>query len=705
MNPKFHLLLGSVSAFAVAGSMLLPTAASGQAAQVEDVQILTRGPVHEAFAESVSFDPVAGVIISALVPEAIEELPPEQQLEGDNVTWIPGYWAWDDDQSDFIWISGIWRNLPPGRQWVPGYWSEIDGGQSQWTSGYWADATVTEVSYVATAPPRSIDSGPNIEAPSADHSWVPGNWFWVDTRYAWRPGYWVPQRTNWTWVPSRYNWTRRGYVHVDGYWDYAVARRGVLFAPVYFNRHVYRQPNYYYTPSIVVALSVFSSHLFVRPSSGHYYFGDYYSPRYRDSGYYASFSWHSGRRGYDPIYAYDRWSHRDDRGWERRRSEDYNYFRDHENARPPRTWAAMRDYREDRFNDGRNRSYATALSTYAQDTKSGQRFRALDDGRRKQIASQRQEINKFGQERRQLESRGIAAGDRSKVGASREKLARSPITGRETAKFAKNEAPPKRPEARADKSKMVAPAKNKAKDGVARKDGPANPRSAERGVTPRDDEARAGGKAAAPGKGKDSPANPRSAERGVTPRDDEARAGGKAAAPGQNRDAKTGNAGKADRPKGAAEKDTNKGKGQDREAKPKTELRPAPGTKSQAAPKREIQPKPQGREIQPKAADRPTTERKPQVSQKREAQPKRRGAGFFGDDDFLRRALGDDFAAAVAGFGAEVEDPVGLGGDGHVVLDDDDGVAFIDEAVEDVDEAADVLVVEADGGLFDEIEI
>ena len=67
--------------------------------------------------------------------------------------------------------------------------------------------------------------------------------------------------------------------------------------------------------------------------------------------------------------------------------------------------------------------------------------------------------------------------------------------------------------------------------------------------------------------------------------------------------------------------------------------------------------------------------------------------------------MGDDLAAGVAGFGAEVEDPVGFGGDGHVVLDDDDGVAFIDEAVEDVDEALDVFEVEADGGFLDEIEI
>ena len=55
------------------------------------------------------------------------------------------------------------------------------------------------------------------------------------------------------------------------------------------------------------------------------------------------------------------------------------------------------------------------------------------------------------------------------------------------------------------------------------------------------------------------------------------------------------------------------------------------------------------------------------------------GAGFLRSDDFLGRALGDDLAAGVAGFGADVEDPVGFGGNGHVVLDDDDGVAFIDE--------------------------
>ena len=86
------------------------------------VQVLTRGPVHEAFAETVTFDPEPGIVVPKAPPAAIEELPPDQKPEGANVAWVPGYWGWDDERSDFLWVSGIWRDLPPGRQWVPGYW-------------------------------------------------------------------------------------------------------------------------------------------------------------------------------------------------------------------------------------------------------------------------------------------------------------------------------------------------------------------------------------------------------------------------------------------------------------------------------------------------------------------------------------------------------------------------------------------------------
>lgn len=132
----------------------------------QGMQVLTRGPVHEAFAETISFDPDPGYVISKAPPEAIDELPPEQRPDGANVDWIPGYWAWDDERGDFLWISGVWRALPPGREWVPGYWGRCDRG-FQWTPGYWADAQASEIEYLPE-PPETVEAGPNIAAPSAD---------------------------------------------------------------------------------------------------------------------------------------------------------------------------------------------------------------------------------------------------------------------------------------------------------------------------------------------------------------------------------------------------------------------------------------------------------------------------------------------------------------------------------------------------------
>src|SRR5688500_6073074 len=140
MKPRYFSIIGAIAVIATSGPLLLPAAAQAPSTEVEatenqNVEILTRGPVHEAFAEAVSFKPEPGFIAANAPPTAIEELPPEQELEGDNVTWISGYWAWDDDTNDFLWISGVWRNIPPGRQWVPGYWSDIGGSQWQWTAG------------------------------------------------------------------------------------------------------------------------------------------------------------------------------------------------------------------------------------------------------------------------------------------------------------------------------------------------------------------------------------------------------------------------------------------------------------------------------------------------------------------------------------------------------------------------------------------
>src|SRR5207247_617576 len=93
-------------------------AAARQDARPDGVEVLTRGPVHEAYAEPTDPTPRATPVVPQQPPEPVPELPPDTRPEGDNVVWIAGYWAWDDDSRGFLWVSGFWREAPPGRRWV-----------------------------------------------------------------------------------------------------------------------------------------------------------------------------------------------------------------------------------------------------------------------------------------------------------------------------------------------------------------------------------------------------------------------------------------------------------------------------------------------------------------------------------------------------------------------------------------------------------
>ena len=445
MKTNLLSLFGGLVAASVVGVFTSPTIASAQSAVVDSgYEELTRGPVHEAFAESVSFEPEPGMIVTTAPPDLIDELPPEVQPEGDNVEWISGYWMWDDDRSDYLWISGVWRDLPPSRQWVPGYWDDLSGGQWQWVGGYWEDTDRQVVDYISTAPPESLERGPSVRASSSDQTWIPGNWIWADTSYNWRPGYWSPLRSGWTWVPSRYVWTPRGYIFVDGYWDYEVARRGVLFAPVHFAHRSWQRPGFNYRPSLVVSLNVFRDYLFYRPRASHYYFGDYYDSRYRTRGYDPSFVWHNRRGHYDPIYAYQRWHHRDDRNWDRQRRERFEYLARHADARPPHTWSAMRQLRDRRGNDAsiRNQFFASTLANYANDGGRDRRFQKVSDSRLKRIVDQRRETRSFADRRQKLESSKVDR--RQAVSRLKDGFARSPIQGRRAADRGKGQRPPQR---------------------------------------------------------------------------------------------------------------------------------------------------------------------------------------------------------------------------------------------------------------------
>lgn len=411
----------------------------------EAVQVLTRGPVHEAFAETVTFDPRPGIVVPKAPPAAIEELPPQHKPQGADVAWISGYWAWDDDLSDFLWVSGVWRDLPPGRQWVPGYWSE-SGRRFQWTSGYWADARLTETEYLPE-PPQSVEAGPNVAAPSADSVWLPGCWVWQHNRYTWRPGYWTSVNPNWVWVPAHYQWAPRGYVYVDGYWDHAVARRGLLFAPVRFHQSVYSRRGFSYTPATVIHLGVFANHLFLRPNYGHYYYGDYYGANYATAGFYPSYSFHSGRHGYNPIFLHQRWNHRQDRDWERRVQAQFQHRRDHEEARPPRTFAAQQELvRQGLTEQNRGRVFAQPLDQFRQAQDAQLRFQRLNDDDRQRFGRYGQEVRALREQRRKLEAQALeptAERPARTLEPARISFPKSPLVGKRADELGKDFAPPK----------------------------------------------------------------------------------------------------------------------------------------------------------------------------------------------------------------------------------------------------------------------
>lgn len=332
-----------------------PVAQPGAPAEGDEPEVLAKGPVHEAFAATAEA-PVEAPIIEQRPPDPIEELPPEQKPDGDNVQWMPGYWHWDDDNDRFIWVSGFWRQMPPGRVWVPGSWREVRGGW-QYVSGFFQEVPPAvpgqqqpvqpEIEYLPQ-PPVSVETGPVVPAPTATSFYIPGSWVWRQ-KYVWRPGVWVEHRANWIWVPARYVWTPAGYVFCDGHWDHLIATRGVLFAPVVFPRPVLLRPRYVYTPVYVVSEPCMVGALFVRRGHGHYFFGDYFEARYATRGFGAwcgtvtprggfTIGFGVGRTwGYDPLWSHYSIAYRTAPAWRNNINDVYGGRFAGTVARPPVT--------------------------------------------------------------------------------------------------------------------------------------------------------------------------------------------------------------------------------------------------------------------------------------------------------------------------------------------------------------------------------
>jgi hypothetical protein len=391
---------GTSPAAPAAGSMAQPAAGSTTQDSMAP-EVLTRGPLHEAFAEPVTYNPQPGLVAPRQPPAVVEEMPPDEQPQG--AVWIPGYWAWDDDRSDFLWVSGIWRVPPPNCSWVPGYWTQVAGGW-QWTSGFWMANQTREITYLPT-PPASLELGPSSPPPSDNYIWATGCWNWSSDRYLWRPGYWMAAQPSWVWVPAHHVWTPRGYVFVTGYWDYPLENRGLVFAPVYFRPAVYAAP-IYYSPVVVIDSGLLSFNLFTQPRYCCYYFGDYYAVEYAQVGIYPWFEFHRHHTWYDPIYEHRRWSFRqEDPQWSQHLRARYALLRSNPAARPPRTFAAQRA-EIGKVPEVQRKEIALAkpLPEVVAAKATAMKFEALDKSRREDVAKRAKELEKYRGERARWEN-------------------------------------------------------------------------------------------------------------------------------------------------------------------------------------------------------------------------------------------------------------------------------------------------------------
>jgi len=366
-----------------------PQQPSADRASGQNFIALSRGPVHEAFAQPLRTSRSAAIVVDQRPPEPIEELPPREVPQADDIQWIPGYWGWDPAEYEFVWVSGVWRRPPAGMSWLPGDWVSHDEGYA-WISGAWVEEG--SLTLVTKTPPEPRQEEPG-RAPSENHFWVPGRWVYHASDFRWEPGFWAQSREKEVWIPQRYVWMPRGYLLVNGYWDYPLEQRGILFSPV---RIKAERQQVRFTPSVAVSVQTLPTHLFIYQDYGHYHFGDYYDVRPKRGQLTA---WVGvERRYYDPLHVFYSTVQRDRFNHYRTR---HDYFIQNSNARPAVVW-----------NDNRGRGRVTggdvapllaaSVTQLVNDIDTGMNFQFREDNTRWQrFADQRSRYQEIEKQRRE----------------------------------------------------------------------------------------------------------------------------------------------------------------------------------------------------------------------------------------------------------------------------------------------------------------
>jgi hypothetical protein len=268
-----------------------------------------QGPLHDAFAEAVVTNPTPGPIVNREPPKELDEMPPADKPEGEDIQWYGGYWEFDQDREDFTWVSGIYRKPPPARQWMAGHWVKVEAGWQR-QRGVWMVLDLPSLEFVPTAPPEAPVEVAAETAPNDNSVFVPGHFEYKQSQYTWNPGKWIPNYPNWVWIPAHWVWTPCGYVFVPGYWDYLIEARGMLYAPVTVDP-AHLKPGFTFTPSFVVHTTCLLEALFVRPGCG-YFFGSYFKNKH-----YTPWPDHCVHgKICDPLFTHYKHHHKHKNNWE-----------------------------------------------------------------------------------------------------------------------------------------------------------------------------------------------------------------------------------------------------------------------------------------------------------------------------------------------------------------------------------------------------
>ena len=150
-----------------------------------------------------------------------------------------------------------------------------------------------------------------------------------------------------------------------------------------------------------------------------------------------------------------------------RQQADFQNRRDHDNLRPPRTWAGQRlqNASEATSRAGLPR-VAAMLDDLSRNKDSQLRFQPVDQAERQRLAQQAQDVQRFRQQRQTLETGAVGAPAETRTkefAPAKVRLPGSPIVAKSGAELGRDHAPPKMYEApKPDPTVVAKPRVNRA---------------------------------------------------------------------------------------------------------------------------------------------------------------------------------------------------------------------------------------------------